>query len=92
VLWFLLPRAWSTVLAVSCWCVGLLNGPARLVVGVHWVTDVVGGLLLGTGWLLVVSAACLWVWGPRSGSGRDPGSGIDEAGQTGPPGAGASTP
>ena len=92
VLWFLLPRAWSTVLAVSCWCVGLLNGPARLVVGVHWVTDVVGGLLLGTGWLLVVSAACLWVWGPRSGSGRDPGSGIDEAGQIGSPGAGASAP
>jgi membrane-associated phospholipid phosphatase len=85
VLLFLLPRAWSTVLAVSCWCVGLANGPSRLVVAEHWVTDVLGGLLLGAGWLLVVFAACLWVWGPGRGSGgdgdSDPGPKADEAGQ-----------
>ncbi len=96
VLWFLLPRAWSTVLAVSCWCVGLLNGPSRLVLGVHWVTDVLGGLLLGTGWLLVVSAACLWVWGPgRGGTGdSDPERGPDaeRAESTIAKGAGASAP
>ncbi|MFZ4519365.1 MAG: phosphatase PAP2 family protein [Microthrixaceae bacterium] len=64
VLWFLLPRAYSTVLGISCWCLGLMNGPARLLLAKHWVTDVVGGWLLGGGWLLVVAGACLWWWAP----------------------------
>lgn len=64
VLWFLLPRAWSTVSGAACWTVGLLNGPSRLLLAEHWASDVVGGLLLGGGWLLVVSGACLWMWAP----------------------------
>lgn len=60
---FLLPRAWSTVLTGICWTIGLLQGPSRLLVGAHWVSDVMGGLLLGGGWLLVVSGVCLRWWG-----------------------------
>ena len=75
VFWFLLPRAWSTVIGATCWAVGLLNGPSRLVVGAHWVTDVVGGWLLGGGWLLVVSGICLWRWGSIDRPGTDDGAG-----------------
>ena len=66
VAWFLLPRAWSTVVGPLCWTVGLLNGPSRLLLAKHWVTDVAGGWLMGTGWLLVVAGVCLWQWGPGS--------------------------
>jgi undecaprenyl-diphosphatase len=30
--------------------VGLLSGLSRLVLGVHWLTDVVGGFALGLAW------------------------------------------
>ena len=66
VAWFLLPRVWSTLLGPACWTVGLLNGPSRLLLAKHWVTDVAGGWLMGTGWLLVVAGICLWQWGPGS--------------------------
>jgi membrane-associated phospholipid phosphatase len=56
---------------------------SRIYLGYHYLTDVVGGLMAGTAWLLVVGAAfrarpTWWPWGPtdaqttkgRKGSGQ----------------------
>lgn len=51
---FVLPRPWSTGVAAVPIAIGLLNGPSRLVLAQHWLTDVVGAWLLAGGWLLVV--------------------------------------
>jgi membrane-associated phospholipid phosphatase len=62
---YLLPRPWSTILAVVPIAIGLANGPSRLVLGRHWVTDVLGAWLLASGWLLIVWAAFVWFLAPR---------------------------
>ena len=64
--WFLLPRPWSTVTGITLGIIGLLNGPSRLVLGKHWLTDVLGAWLVAAGWLLLVWAAWLWWLAPRS--------------------------
>ena len=64
-LWFLLPRPWSTTLGVACALLGLSNGPSRLLLGAHWVSDVIGAWLLAAGWCLLAAAFTLWRWGPR---------------------------
>lgn len=48
--WPRIPVLLSTALLV------LLIGVSRLYLGAHWLTDVAGGLLLGTFWLLVLHA------------------------------------
>jgi undecaprenyl-diphosphatase len=58
---YVLPRPWSTMLAVVPLVIGIANGPSRLVLGRHWVTDVLGAWLLASGWLLVVWAAFVWL-------------------------------
>ena len=63
--WYLLPRPWSTIAGVVLAVVGLLNGPSRLILGKHWLTDVLGAWLVASGWLLVVWAAFLWFLAPR---------------------------
>lgn len=64
--WFLLPRTVAPFIAMPCVLVGALQAPSRLLVGKHWVTDVVGSWFLGAGWLLIVWAAFLWWWAPRN--------------------------
>lgn len=66
-LWFVLPRPWSTVTAWIVGLIGLLQGPSRLFLAKHWVTDVLGGLLFGTGWLFTVWGAFLLWFAPRAG-------------------------
>ena len=58
------PRG-ATPLRVVIGCWGVLVGPSRVYLGVHWFTDVIGGWLFATGWLGV----CLYAmtrWLPAS--------------------------
>lgn len=49
----LLPRRWP---GVSLIVFGVLMGPSRVLLGVHWPTDVLGGWLLATGWVCATAA------------------------------------
>lgn len=64
-LWFVLRRPWSTVLGSIVGLIAVTQGPSRLLLAKHWITDVIGGLLFGTGWLLVVSGVFLLWFGPE---------------------------
>jgi len=50
-------------------------GVSRIYLGYHYLTDVVGGVLAGTIWLLIVAAA--FRFGPSSRLGRDAGPDAD---------------
>ncbi len=63
--WYLLPGRWATVVPVILVVIGLLQAPSRLLVGKHWVTDVLGSWFLGAGWLLIIWGVFLWWWAPR---------------------------
>jgi len=53
---------------------GVANGPSRLFLGKHWVTDILGAWLLGSAWLLLVWAAfLLWLAPRRDGEPPPPG-------------------
>lgn len=52
-------RAWRSVLGRILIIFGVALGLDRLLLGVHWVTDVLGGWLFGFGWLLLVSGFAL---------------------------------
>lgn len=54
VAFFTLPRPWSTGVAAVPIAIGVLNGPSRLILAQHWLTDVLGAWLLAVGWLLLV--------------------------------------
>jgi undecaprenyl-diphosphatase len=54
-----LPRPWNRWVGALAVTVGVLMGPSRLVLGVHWFSDVVGGLLVAGAWVLAVSAVTL---------------------------------
>lgn len=58
-------RASATAVAVT---VAGAVGASRALLGVHWVTDVIGGLLLGWGWFLLVAV----VFGGRRERPADP--------------------
>jgi undecaprenyl-diphosphatase len=52
-----LRRPWNRWLGGAAMIVGVLLGPSRWVLGVHWFTDVLAGWLLAAAWVLAVSAA-----------------------------------
>jgi len=58
--WHQLRPPWANVVTILLLVIGLLQAPSRLIVGKHWVTDVLGSWLVGAGWLLLVWAAFLW--------------------------------
>lgn len=62
-------RGWRTALGWLVIAFGVALGLDRLLLGVHWVTDVLGGWLFGCGWLLFVSGFVLRVH-YRSPNGR----------------------
>ncbi len=72
VLLFIVPRPWSTFTGWVCIIIGLLMPPSRLLLGVHWLTDVLGGWLFGFGWLLLVSGLFIRRLATTGGPGEVP--------------------
>jgi undecaprenyl-diphosphatase len=60
----LMKGPWNRLLGVTLIVFGVSMGPSRAFLGVHWPTDVLGGWLYATAWVLTVSAVFLW-WGAR---------------------------
>ncbi|MFE6997417.1 phosphatase PAP2 family protein [Microbacterium sp. NPDC057659] len=58
VLWLIAPRVWVAVLG-ALWTAAMAL--SRTLLSVHWLTDTVGGILIGAGASLLV-AALLWGW------------------------------
>ncbi|MDR2998447.1 MAG: phosphatase PAP2 family protein [Microbacterium sp.] len=58
VLWLIAPRVWMAVLG-ALWTVAMAL--SRTLLSVHWLTDTLGGILVGAGASLLV-AALLWGW------------------------------
>lgn len=54
--WLIWTARGPRLLAAACGLVALAMGPARVVAGAHWPSDVVAGYAIGLGWLLAVVA------------------------------------
>ena len=63
--WYLLPRPFGDIATVALVVIGLANGPSRLILGKHWLTDVLGAWMVAGGWLMLVWAGFLWFLRPR---------------------------
>ncbi|MSV85686.1 MAG: phosphatase PAP2 family protein, partial [Actinobacteria bacterium] len=62
---YIFPKRWSRAASAVIVTVGVLVGPSRVILARHWGTDVLGGWLLASGWLLLVWAAFLWLFQER---------------------------
>ena len=60
--WYLLPPIIAPWLCSTFLAIGLLQGPARMILGKHWSTDVLGALLLGSVCLLIAWSIFLIWW------------------------------
>jgi undecaprenyl-diphosphatase len=65
----LIPRRWRVPAVVAYFVWVSLTGLSRLSLGVHYVSDVLGGFTLGLAWLLAGTAA-FRIW--RREEGRKP--------------------
>jgi undecaprenyl-diphosphatase len=71
--WVLAPPRYRLPLALAgAATAGLVMGYARVALGVHWPTDALGGLLLGSGWFALT--ALLVPTGPAGGGAAKPGT------------------
>ncbi|MGH9835233.1 MAG: phosphatase PAP2 family protein, partial [Blastocatellia bacterium] len=52
-----------------CLSLLLVANAARILVGAHWISDIIGGWLFGAGWALVLCALNQWL-APRSAGAR----------------------
>ena len=57
VLWAIFGRRVGLIATVAAVVLAILVGVSRIYLGYHYFTDVLGGFLAGTGWLLIVGAA-----------------------------------
>jgi undecaprenyl-diphosphatase len=53
----LIPRRWRMPAVIGAVLLVWAIGMARLMLGVHFITDIVGGFLLGVAWLIAATAA-----------------------------------
>lgn len=64
-----IPRRWRVPIVVAAALLVLAIGGTRLALGVHYITDVAGGFVLGLAWLFA-STAAFSVWKVERGKGR----------------------
>ncbi|MDP9269609.1 MAG: phosphatase PAP2 family protein [Chloroflexota bacterium] len=72
IVWSVFGRRIGLVALIIAVVLALGVGVSRIYLGYHYLTDVVGGLMAGVAWLLVVGAAFRarpnwWPWGPAAG-------------------------
>lgn len=57
IVWVLWGRRSGLIATALAIALALIIGTSRIYLGYHYLTDVVGGFLAGTAWLIIVSAA-----------------------------------
>jgi membrane-associated phospholipid phosphatase len=55
------------IIISSCTALIMLIGPARIYLGEHWLSDVIGSYIIGTAWLIILILLYLNVLSRRSG-------------------------